>query len=195
MVQNIYIYAYLRLHSLFNSFQQFQRELGMLSRREERGKGGFQKLLKAEANRRVRMCNLQSAKDCASVKTSLATVRARAQEWRNTTRGGRLISATGARTDHAPKHSRLRVSLLRDNFCEAATDVEFVTDGRRQEDSQQRLPTSGHMEGGTWDSLGQTGIGSRQRRTGPDQNGRREPLSCARVRARSRDVNVKMEGH
>ena len=40
----------------------------------------FQKLLKAEANRRVRMCNLQSAKDCASVKTSLATVRARAQE-------------------------------------------------------------------------------------------------------------------
>ena len=42
----------------------------------------FQKLLKAEANRRVRMCNLQSAKDCASVETSLATVRARAQEWR-----------------------------------------------------------------------------------------------------------------
>ena len=40
----------------------------------------FQKLLKAKANRRVRMCNLQSAKDCASVKTSLATVRARAQE-------------------------------------------------------------------------------------------------------------------
>lgn len=40
----------------------------------------FQKLLKAEANRRVRMCNLQSAKDCASVETSLATVRARAQE-------------------------------------------------------------------------------------------------------------------
>jgi hypothetical protein len=41
---------------------------------------GLQKLLKAEANRRVRMCNLQSAKDCASVKTSLATVHARAQE-------------------------------------------------------------------------------------------------------------------
>jgi len=40
----------------------------------------FQKLLKAGADRRVRMCNLQSAKDCASVKTSLATVHARAQE-------------------------------------------------------------------------------------------------------------------
>ena len=37
-------------------------------------------MLEAEANRRVRMCNLQSAKDCASVKTSLATVHARAQE-------------------------------------------------------------------------------------------------------------------
>ena len=45
-------------------------------------------MLKAEANRRVRMCNLQSAKDCASVKTSLATVRARAQEW-GTEVGGR----------------------------------------------------------------------------------------------------------
>ena len=43
----------------------------------------FQKLLEAEANRRVRMCNLQSAKDCASVKTSLATVHARAQEMGN----------------------------------------------------------------------------------------------------------------
>ena len=43
-------------------------------------RGFFQKLLKAGANRRVRMCNLQSAKDCASVKTSLATVHARAQE-------------------------------------------------------------------------------------------------------------------
>ncbi|KIL61803.1 hypothetical protein M378DRAFT_816938 [Amanita muscaria Koide BX008] len=43
----------------------------------------FQKLLKAEAFRRVRMCNLQSAKDCASVKTSLATVHARAQEMKN----------------------------------------------------------------------------------------------------------------
>ncbi|KIM81839.1 hypothetical protein PILCRDRAFT_491856 [Piloderma croceum F 1598] len=31
---------------------------------------GFQKLLKAEAIRRVRMCNLQSAKDCVSVLTS-----------------------------------------------------------------------------------------------------------------------------
>jgi hypothetical protein len=40
----------------------------------------FQKLLEAGANRRVRMCNLQSAKDCASVKTSLATVHALAQE-------------------------------------------------------------------------------------------------------------------
>ena len=40
-------------------------------------------MLKAEANRRVRMCNLQSAKDCASVKTSLATVHARAQEMGN----------------------------------------------------------------------------------------------------------------
>lgn len=43
----------------------------------------FQKLLEAEASRRVRMCNLQSAKDCASVKTSLATVHARAQEIKN----------------------------------------------------------------------------------------------------------------
>ena len=42
-----------------------------------------QKLLRAEANRRVRMCNLQSAKDYASVKTSLAIVRARAQEMKN----------------------------------------------------------------------------------------------------------------
>jgi hypothetical protein len=40
-------------------------------------------LLKAEANRRVRMCNLQSAKNCASVETSLATVHARAQEMKN----------------------------------------------------------------------------------------------------------------
>ena len=53
--------------------------------------GVFQKLLKAEANRRVRMCNLQSAKDCASVKTSLATVRARAQEWGKWECGGRVI--------------------------------------------------------------------------------------------------------
>ena len=45
-----------------------------------RARNVFQKLLKAEADRRVRMCNLQSAKDCASVKTSLATVHARAQE-------------------------------------------------------------------------------------------------------------------
>ena len=37
-------------------------------------------MLKTEVDRRVRMCNLQSAKDCASVKTSLATVHARAQE-------------------------------------------------------------------------------------------------------------------
>ena len=53
--------------------------------------GVFQKLLKAEANRRVRMCNLQSAKDCASVKTSLATVRARAQEWGKEREGDALI--------------------------------------------------------------------------------------------------------
>ena len=51
----------------------------------------FQKLLKAEADRRVRMCNLQSAKDCASVKTSLATVHARAQEWGNKERGARAL--------------------------------------------------------------------------------------------------------
>ena len=44
------------------------------------GRVVFQKLLVAEANRWVRMCNLQSAKNCASVKTSLATVHARAQE-------------------------------------------------------------------------------------------------------------------
>ena len=50
-----------------------------------------QKLLEAEANRRVRMCNLQSAKDCASVKTSLATVRARAQEWGTEKEGAALI--------------------------------------------------------------------------------------------------------
>ena len=65
----------------------------------------FQKLLKAEANRRVRMCNLQSAKDCASVKTSLATVRARAQEWGKWRCGGwviywwvegRLVAVVGA---------------------------------------------------------------------------------------------------
>ena len=43
----------------------------------------FQKLLRAEANRRVRMCNLQSAKGCASVETSLATAHARAQEIKN----------------------------------------------------------------------------------------------------------------
>lgn len=43
-------------------------------------RGVFQKLLKTEVDRRVRMCNLQSAKDCASVETSLATVHARAQE-------------------------------------------------------------------------------------------------------------------
>ena len=35
---------------------------------------------------RVRMCNLQSAKNCASVETSLATVHARAQEMRKTDR-------------------------------------------------------------------------------------------------------------
>ncbi len=34
----------------------------------------FKKLLEAEANRRVRMYNLQSAKDYASVRTSLAIV-------------------------------------------------------------------------------------------------------------------------
>ncbi|KZT24392.1 hypothetical protein NEOLEDRAFT_1067731, partial [Neolentinus lepideus HHB14362 ss-1] len=45
----------------------------------------FQKLPKAEAKGRVRMFNLQSAKDCASVRTSLATVHARAQEMGNKT--------------------------------------------------------------------------------------------------------------
>ena len=53
-------------------------------KKEKKKKGVvFQKLLKAGANRRVRMCNLQSAKDCASVKTSLATVHALAQEMGN----------------------------------------------------------------------------------------------------------------
>ena len=60
----------------------------------------FQKLLKAEADRRVRMCNLQSAKDCASVKTSLATVHARAQEMGNSLRPSRPFYTLllGART-------------------------------------------------------------------------------------------------
>ena len=39
----------------------------------------FQKLLVAEATRWIRMCNLQLAKNCASVETSLATVHAQAQ--------------------------------------------------------------------------------------------------------------------
>ena len=60
----------------------------------------FQKLLKAEANRRVRMCNLQSAKDCASVETSLATVHARAQEIKNSKRCGTEYIVGRARTDH-----------------------------------------------------------------------------------------------
>ena len=70
----------------------------------------FQKLLKAEANRRVRMCNLQSAKDCASVKTSLATVRARAQEWGKGTVGRRVIYLGRARTDHDSVKLNMRVS-------------------------------------------------------------------------------------
>lgn len=40
-------------------------------------------MLEAEANRRVRMYNLQSAKDYASVVTSLAIVLTRAQEMKN----------------------------------------------------------------------------------------------------------------
>jgi hypothetical protein len=57
-------------------------------------------LLEAEANRRVRMCNLQSAKDCASVKTSLATVHARAQEMgiKETRHLSYISKCPGART-------------------------------------------------------------------------------------------------
>jgi hypothetical protein len=51
----------------------------------------FQKLLRAEALRRVRMCNLQPAKDCASVITSLAAVLARAQEMGNYDEDAELI--------------------------------------------------------------------------------------------------------
>jgi hypothetical protein len=42
-----------------------------------------QKFCKPEGEQGVRMCCLQSAKDCASVRTSLATVHARAQEMGN----------------------------------------------------------------------------------------------------------------
>ena len=68
----------------------------------------FQKLLEAEANRRVRMCNLQSAKDCASVKTSLATVHARAQEMGNLNQvRTRLYMLLRACTDHIPDMERV----------------------------------------------------------------------------------------
>ena len=69
----------------------------------------FQKLLKAEANRRVRMCNLQSAKDCASVKTSLATVHARAQEMgkARVARSVGLYTVWGMRTDHVAGYGKL----------------------------------------------------------------------------------------
>lgn len=53
-----------------------------------------QRLLKAKANRRVRMFNLQLANDCVLVGTSLTTVHARAQEM------ALLIYIVGERTDH-----------------------------------------------------------------------------------------------
>jgi hypothetical protein len=47
------------------------------------------------------MCNLQSAKDCASVKTSLATVHARAQEMRKKLGLGHFAFCRKVkRTDH-----------------------------------------------------------------------------------------------
>ena len=67
----------------------------------------FQKLLKAEADRRVRMCNLQSAKDCASVKTSLATVRARAQEWGTRRAWNRLYTLPASGQADAVEYGRL----------------------------------------------------------------------------------------
>ena len=69
-------------HNSFYLLNKYKKKKKRLTHPEDDLKF-FQKLLKAEANRRVRMCNLQSAKDCASVKTSLATVHARAQEMKN----------------------------------------------------------------------------------------------------------------
>jgi hypothetical protein len=74
---------------------------------------GLQKLLKAEANRRVRMCNLQSAKDCASVKTSLATVHARAQEMGKQRESGNAYIGprSRARTNSENDYTRHSFSL------------------------------------------------------------------------------------
>jgi hypothetical protein len=66
------LFGQMMMHSLVND------HMYMISH-PEKTRGGFQKLLEPEGNRRVRMYNLQLAKDCASVKTSLATVHARAQ--------------------------------------------------------------------------------------------------------------------
>jgi hypothetical protein len=78
------------IKSLYNVPQTCKSCLHRLTRTSQ--DGFFQKLLKAEAIRRVRMCNLQSAKDCASVETSLATVHARAQEMRLILRAWTYIS-------------------------------------------------------------------------------------------------------
>ncbi|KAF9009109.1 hypothetical protein BDZ89DRAFT_1078756 [Hymenopellis radicata] len=51
-----------------------ESHLHRTKRKCQRQERRVQKLLEAEANRRVRMYNLQSAKDYASVRTSLAIV-------------------------------------------------------------------------------------------------------------------------
>ena len=77
-----------------------------------KGEEVFQKLLVAEAARWVRMCNLQSAKNCASVKTSLATVHARAQEMGKGKGSGRPYIAALPRTDHVSRHLGIIMTRL-----------------------------------------------------------------------------------
>jgi len=82
---------------------------------------GFQKLLKAEANRRVRMCNLQSAKNCASVETSLATVHARAQEMRKSKLTGAQPYIYALRAHGPPAHLKQKCTKTSDLVLEKAS--------------------------------------------------------------------------
>jgi hypothetical protein len=72
------------------------------SSRSHEGDNFFKNCREPKLVERVRMCNLQSAKNCASVETSQATVHARAQEMEK--RDGRvrrrLYTPRSLRTDH-----------------------------------------------------------------------------------------------
>ena len=79
-------------------------ESSLGSSRSHKGDKFFKNCREPKLVERVRMCNLQSAKNCASVETSQATVHARAQEMEKRDGGlrRRIYTPRSPRTDHPP---------------------------------------------------------------------------------------------